>query len=132
MEENKINENINFSKKSSSDNNLNDNKVNKEKEDINKVDEKKLFYDSLIDLLNKKQYKKILKLFFLDENEDEENEKLEENKPKIINESKWMLSYIEIISIQKIIQRKNEKYYKSAQTPKFKEYIKKENKIINK
>ena len=132
MEENKINENINFSKKSSSDNNLNDNKVNKEKEDINKVDEKKLFYDSLIDLLNKKQYKKILKLFFLDEDEDEENEKLEESKPKIINESKWMLSYIEIISIQKIIQRKNEKYYKSAQTPKFKEYIKKENKIINK
>ena len=108
----------------SNDNNENCNDNETEKEEI------KLFYDSLTDLLFKKQYKKIIKLLSLKEEEDEktENEQKEEN----INESQWILQFIKAISIQKIVEKKNVKYYKSPIIPKFKEYIEKENKIINK
>ena len=111
------------------------NKNNKEMEEMNQKDEIDLFYTSLTDLLTKKQYKKILKLLSFKERgekKDSEEKKEEEKYEQKINDSEWLLSYIEIISIQKIIGKKNIKYFKSSIVPKFNEYIKKENIIINK
>ena len=127
MEENKNNE---LENNQTSDNNSDDiNKVIENEEEI-KIDETKLFFDSLIDLYGKRQYKKILKLFSLnEENVDKEKEEEEDNKK--INEQDWVISYFETISIQKIIQSKNLKYYKSMEVPNFYRYLKKENIIIN-
>ena len=138
MEENEISEsnkdNISYNKIISNEKS-NDNE--EEKEEINQKDEIKLFYDSLTDLLCKKQYKKILKLFsFKEEDEKKGKRKNEEEKEEkdgiIINESEWILPYIETISIQKIIGKKNIRYFKSPKVPKFNEYIEKENNTINK
>ena len=131
MEEIESNNNDYTKKNSISKTNSSDKEENKDNDKTNKiVDEKKILYDSLIELFNKNQYKKILKLFFLEEeDEKEENENVPIN---IFYESEWMLSYLVIISIQKIIHKKNLKYYKSSNISKFNKYIKKENKNINK
>ncbi len=134
MKENEINEKI---EENVSDNNKidngNDSNNKNEIEEINQKDEIVLFYDSLTDLLTKKQYKKILKLFSLkDENENEEKKEEEEKEEKPIDESEWIIPYIEAISIQKIIEKKIIKYFKASKTPKFNEYIQKETNIINK
>ena len=77
----------------------------------------------------------MIKLFCRDEEKREnekESEEEEDKDDRIITEENWILSYLETISIQKIIQNKNLKYYKSSKVPKFNKYIKHENKIINK
>ena len=90
MEENKNNE---LENNQTSDNNSDDiNKVIENEEEI-KIDETKLFFDSLIDLYGKRQYKKILKLFSLnEENVDKEKEEEEDNKK--INEQDWVREYL--------------------------------------
>ena len=123
-----------------SKNNINDIEINNntEIEENNQKDEIKLFYDSLTDLLSKKQYKKILKLFSSKDNneknegEEKKEEEKKEKEEKKINESEWIIPYIEVVSIQKIIEKKIVKYFKSSTIPNFNEYIQKENKIINK
>ena len=130
MEENESNNNDYTNKNNYSNTNSIDKEENKDNNMNKIIDEKKILYDSLIELFTKNQYKKILKLVFLEE-EEEEKEENENEQITIINESEWMLSYLEIISIQKIIQKKNVKYYKSSNIPNFNEYIKKENKSIN-
>ena len=117
-------------------NNNSDNIIINDKDKVNNINDRQLYYDSLMDLFSKKQFKKILKLFPLQygekkKDEKKENHEIEENNLKE-SQKHWIFSYIETISIQKIIQNKNQKYYKSQQIPNLKEYKKKENKAINK
>ena len=129
------NNNNKFDSIQNSDNNSNEINKDIERDEEIKIDETKLFFDSLIDLYEKRQYKKMIKLFCRDEEKREnekESEEEEDKDDRIITEENWILSYLETISIQKIIQNKNLKYYKSSKVPKFNKYIKHENKIINK
>ena len=121
----------------------NENTNNKE---LNKKDEINLLIDSLMDLFCKKQYKKILKLCFTRDDEqkvkkeklEEEKAKNEENKENIVedkdntNSNEWIIYYLQTVSIQKIMQKKNQKYYKITKNNHFNKYIEYENKVINK
>ena len=118
----------------------NENTNNKE---LNKKDEINLLIDSLMDLFCKKQYKKILKLCFTRDDELKvKKEKLEEEKAKIeenivedkdnTNSNEWIIYYLQTVSIQKIMQKKNQKYYKITKNNHFNKYIEYENKVINK
>ena len=118
----------------------NENANNKE---LNKKDEINLLIDSLMDLFCKKQYKKILKLCFTRDDELKvKKEKLEEEKAKIeenivedkdnTNSNEWIIYYLQTVSIQKIMQKKNQKYYKITKNNHFNKYIEYENKVINK
>ena len=127
MEENIISEsnsgqNVKYSESSSMlDKIETNNKVLSPKEQLN------LLIDSLIDLYSKKQYKKILEKLSTSDDNEEESE-IEEN---IINNFEWELQYLETVSIQKIVQRKN-KNYRHSKIPHFNKYIEKENIAINK
>ena len=126
MDENIITEsisgqNVKYSESSSMLDKIEANKVLSPKEQLN------LLIDSLIDLFSKKQYKKILEKLASSDDNEEESEK-EEN---IINYFEWELQYLETVSIQKIVQRKN-KIYRNSKIPHFNKYIEKENIAINK
>ena len=102
-------------------------KIQEEERQKNEI---RLFYYSILELLTKKQYKKIHELFMM---KDEENEKEEENKgKKITYQKEWIFFYLHIISIERIIQNKINKYNKSMKILGFKKYLEKENIIIKK
>ena len=111
MKENEIYENQNnINNKKSETIIINDS----EKKDKNNTDDEQLFYNSLMDLFNKRLCKKINKLFLIEEEDKNKDKKEQENEDEgdeleknNIIESKWFLSYIHTISIQKIIQKKN-------------------------
>ena len=147
MEEN--NNEINMNNQIINESEKNNIKVDKEKannKELNKMNEINLLIDSLMDLFCKKQYKKILKLCFIRDDEQKvkkeklevEKDKNEENKVNTLddkyntNSNEWIISYIQTVSIQKIMQTKNQKYYKISKTNHFNKYIENENKVINK
>ena len=146
MEENEIN---NYSN-SQSENNLisnvnnygqiDENEEIEEIEELNEKDKFNLFFESLVDLFSKKQYKKIFYSFFSKDEKDkkekeegeEEKEEEEESEEYNINLSEWKLQFLEATCIQKIIEKKIKKYYKMPRVPHLNNYIKRENHIINK
>ena len=121
----------------------NENANNKE---VNKMDEINLLIDSLMDLFCKKQYKKILKLCFSrDDDQKIKGQKIEEEKAKNqeskedalddkfnTNSNEWIIYYLQTISIQKIMQKKNKKLNRIPKSNHFNKYIENENKVINK
>ena len=126
MEENIISEsnsgqNVKYSESSSMLDKIETNRVLSPKEQLN------LLIDSLIDLYSKKQFKKILEKLSTSDDNEEESE-IEEN---IINNFEWELQYLETVSIQKIVQRKN-KNYMHSKIPHFNKFFEKENIAINK
>ena len=147
MEENEINEYSNGHNynelenitASNADNygEIGENEEIEENEEINEKEQFNIFYESLIDLFSKKQYKKIVNLLSSkDEKEnketEEEKEENEESEEYNINLSEWKLYFLEATCIQKIIERKVKKYYRILKIPNFNKYINRENKIINK
>jgi len=147
MEENKNEINMNNQTINDSDkNNIKVDNENANNKELNKMDEINLLIDSLMDLFCKKQYKKILKLCFMrDDEQKAKKEKVEEDKAKneenkenslddkdSTNNNEWVISYLQTASIQKIMQKKNQKYYKISKANHFYKYIENENKVINK
>lgn len=147
MEEN--NDDINMDNQIINESDKNNIKVDNENannKELNKKDEINLLIDSLMDLFCKKQYKKILKLCFTRDDEqkvkkeklEEEKVKNEENKENMVedkdntNSNEWIIYYLQTVSIQKIMQKKNQKYYKITKNNHFNKYIEYENKVINK
>ena len=101
------------------------------KEEEKRKNEIRLFYYSILELFIKKQYKKIIELFILkdEENEKEESEN-EENKIRYQNE--WIFPFFHIIAIERIIQKKFTKYYKSIKINSIRKYLYMENNILDK
>ena len=99
------------------------------KEEEKRKNEIRLFYYSILELLTKKQYKKILELFSTKEEEKEEEKESTENK--ITYQSEWIFPFLHIVSIERVIQNKVNKYNKSININVFKRYLEKENKILN-
>ena len=90
------NNNNKFDSIQNSDNNSNEINKDIERDEEIKIDETKLFFDSLIDLYEKRQYKKMIKLFCRDEEKREnekESEEEEDKDDRIITEENWILSY---------------------------------------
>ena len=99
------------------------------KEEEKRKNEIRLFYYSILELLTKKQYKKILELFSTKEEEKEEEKESTENK--ITYQSEWIFPFLHIVSIERVIQNKVNKYNKSININVFKRYLEKENIILN-
>ena len=99
------------------------------KEEQKRKNEIRGFYFSILELLTKKQYKKILELFVSKEEEKEEEKENDERKTTY--QTEWIFPYLHIISIERVIQNKVNKYNKSININVFKRYLEKENKILN-
>ena len=102
------------------------------KEEEKQKNEIRLFYYSILELLNKKQYKKILELFLMKDEEKEKEEEKENKGRKITYQSEWIFSYLHLTSIEKVIQNKINKYNKSLKIAGFEKYLEKENSVIKK
>ena len=88
------------------------------------------FYYSILELFTKKQYKKIIELFN-SKDEEYEKEKEENEESKITYHSEWIFSYLNIISIERVIQKKVNKNNKKVKLMNLKKYLDKENNILN-
>ena len=88
------------------------------------------FYYSILELFTKKQYKKIIELFN-SKDEEYEKEKEENEESKITYHSEWIFSYLNIISIERVIQKKVNKNNKKVKLINLKKYLDKENNILN-
>jgi hypothetical protein len=124
MEENNNDINMNNQITNESDkNNVKVDNENANNKELNKIDEINLLIDSLMDLFCKKQYKKILRLCFTRDDEQKvkkdelevKKAKNEENKENTLddknntNNNEWVISYLQTVSIQKIMQKKKSK-----------------------
>ena len=122
MEENEINEN-NFN---DSENNIEENnnfyqdfqndaenyyQNKKERDEQKRKNDIRSFYYSILELFTKKQFKKIIDLFNSKDEEyekekEENNEDIENNENKLTYHSEWIFSFLNIISIERVIQKK--------------------------
>ena len=88
------------------------------------------FYYSILELFTKKQYKKIIELFSMKE-EEEENTKEEDEYQNINYKKEWIFPFLHINTIERVIQNKINKKNKSLNIMSLKKYIDKENNILN-
>ena len=102
-------------------NNIKDESKNEEEEELNPAKEVKTLLGILLEFYGKKQYKKLLKLI------EAQRDKEEELKNEF---NIWKITFLKIISIQKVIEKKIIKNYKKKNIPKFDEYLLKENKEL--
>ena len=147
MEESKINDNnsndlelINDSENNIEENNNfyqdfqidaeNYNQNEKLKEEQKRKNGIRSFYYSILELFRKKQYKKIIELFN-SKDEEYKKEKEENKEKKFTYHSEWIFSFLNIISLERIIQKKVNKNNKALKVINFKKYINKENIILN-
>jgi hypothetical protein len=101
----------------------------------------RLFYYSILELFTKKQYKKIIELFEMKDEElenDKENEKdkdkeddSENKENKITYQTEWIFSFLHLVSIERVIKKKVSKNQKKTKMINIKKYLDKENKILN-
>ena len=128
MEENEINENNSneFELINDSENNIEENnnfyqdfqndaenyyQNKKEREEQKRKNDIRSFYYSILELFTKKQFKKIIDLFNSKDEEyekekEENNEDIENNENKLTYHSEWIFSFLNIISIERVIQKK--------------------------
>jgi hypothetical protein len=78
----------------------------KKKEEQRQKNEIRSFYYSIMELYTKKQYKKILELFSIKEEENEKQEGQENKKIKFSYQSEWIFSYLHLMSLEKVILNK--------------------------
>ena len=88
------------------------------------------FYYSILELFTKKQFKKIIELFSMKE-EENSKEKEEDEYQNINYKKEWIFPYLHINSIERVIQNKINKKNKSLKIMSFKKYIDKENNILH-
>ena len=153
MEENEINENNSneFELINDSENNIEENnnfyqdfqndaenyyQNKKEREEQKRKNDIRSFYYSILELFTKKQFKKIIDLFNSKDEEyekekEENNEDIENNENKLTYHSEWIFSFLNIISIERVIQKKVTKNKKDMNLINLKKYLDKENNIIN-
>ena len=108
------------------DNQINSNKDESESKEEDELDPAKainLLFGILLELYGKRQYKKLLKLI------NEQKDKEEEFKKQF---NFWKITFVKIITIQKIIENKIIKRYRNRNMPKLDEYLLKENQELYK
>ena len=104
----------------------------KKKEEQRQKNEIRSFYYSIMELYTKKQYKKILELFSMKEEENEKQEGQENKKIKFSYQSEWIFSYLHLMSLEKVILNKFSSNKKSIyKIISFKKYFDKQNIILN-
>ena len=105
----------------------------KKKEEQRQKNEIISFYYSILELYIKKQYKKILELFKIKEDESEKKEGEENKEIKYTYQSEWIFSYIHLMSLEKVILNKiNNNKSSINKLISLKNYIDKQNSILNK
>ena len=105
----------------------------KKKEEQRQKNEIISFYYSILELYIKRQYKKILELFKMKEEESEKQEGDENKEIKYTYQSEWIFSYIHLMSLEKVIFNKiNNNKSSINKLISLKNYIDKQNSILNK